>query len=79
MVVVDIDPQQAIAEYYNTMGFTYEQHLKKLKKQQKKFEKRRAVWDVILTNIRFYGAAVFKTVLDFPTRLRYFLRRRLRK
>lgn len=78
-VVVDIDPQRAIAEYYNTMGFTCEEHLKKLKKQQVKFEKRRAVWDVILTNIRFYGAAIFKTVLDFPNRIRYFIRRRLRK
>ena len=70
-IVVDIDPQQAIADYYRAMGFTPEDHLAMLQKQQDKYEKRMALGDVILTNIRFYGSAVGNTILDFPTMLQY--------
>ena len=70
-IVVDIDPQQAIADYYRAMDFTPEEHLAMLREQQEKHEKRMALGDVILTNIRFYGSAVGNTVLDFPTMLKY--------
>lgn len=70
-IVVDIDPQQAIADYYKAMGFTPEEHLAMLRKQQDKYEKRMALGDVILTNIRFYGSAIGNTILDFPTMLKY--------
>ncbi len=70
-IVVDIDPQQAIADYYKAMGFTPEEHLAMLREQQDKYEKRMALGDVILTNIRFYGSAIGNTILDFPTMLKY--------
>ncbi|MBO4445992.1 MAG: carbon-nitrogen hydrolase family protein [Clostridia bacterium] len=70
-IVVDIDPQEAIAEYYRKTNLTPAEHLRMLQEQQDKHEKYMALGDVILTNIRFYGSAVLNTVIDFPTRMKY--------
>ena len=76
-IVADIDPQAAIAAYYEAMRLTPEEHLAMLRKQQEKHEKYMALGDVILTNIRFYGSAVLNNVFDFPTMLRY--RKRMKR
>lgn len=66
-IVVTADPQASIAEYYEKMGITEEQHLDMLKKRQRLHDKAAIATDVAMTNIRFYGSALCNTLMDLPT------------
>lgn len=53
----ELDPQAAIAEYYEKLGMTPETHLQKLRAAQERYEKRKRLRDIAAVNVRFYARA----------------------
>ncbi len=67
--IAELDPQASIAEYYDHLRLSKEQHLKLLQRQQEVFEKTHLFWETVRINIGFYGNALGKTALDLGNAL----------
>ena len=59
----ELDPQAAIAEFYAAIGMTQEEHLRRLRAAQERYEKRKRVAEIVAVNVKFYArsGAAFAT------------------